>query len=64
MGDSLLPSRNNFKYLQSGKLEKETIKDYIATSRMMLRKNLTNEARKKDLVTVTKAYDTEIKKLK
>ena len=59
----LMPS-TSLKYLQSGKLEKETIKDYINTTRHMLRKNLTNEARKRDLSEVSGTYDYEVVKLK
>ena len=59
----LMPS-TSFKYLQSGKMEKETIKDYINSTRHMLRKNLTNEARKRDLSQVSATYDDEVKKLK
>lgn len=40
-------------------MEKETIKDYINTSRHMLRKNLTNEARKRDLSEVSATYEIE-----
>ena len=63
MDDELVPSLN-LKYLTSGKLEKETIKDYINTTRHMLRKNLTNEARKRDLSSVSDKYETEVKNLK
>lgn len=45
-------------------MEKETIKDYINTTRHMLRKNLTNEARKRDLSEVSATYDHEVTKLK
>ena len=47
------------KYLNAGKLEKETIKDYINATRHMLRKNLTNEARKRDLSQVSATYESE-----
>ena len=49
---------------ESGKMEKETIKDYINTTRTMLRKNLTNEARKRDLSEVSDKYETEVTSLK
>ena len=52
------------KYLNAGKLEKETIKDYINATRHMLRKNLTNEARKRDLSQVSATYETEKEKLR
>lgn len=45
-------------------MEKETIKDYINTTRTMLRKNLTNEARKRDLSEVSDKYETEVTSLK
>jgi len=45
-------------------MEKETIKDYINTTRHMLRKNLTNEARKRDLSEVSATYDVEKIKLR
>lgn len=61
--DDLIPS-NGLKYLQSGKMEKETVMDYISTSRLMLRKNLTNEARKKDLTNVKANYQKEVEALK
>lgn len=61
--DDLIPS-NGLKYLQSGKMEKETVMDYISTSRLMLRRNLTNEARKKDLTNVKANYQKEVEALK
>lgn len=64
MGDELMPSTLSLKYLQAGKMEKETIKDYINTTRNMLRKNLTNEARKRDLSEVSDNYENEVKRLK
>ena len=62
--DDPLLTGNGLKYLQSGKMEKETIKDYISTTRLMLRKGLTNEARKRDLSQVTEKYKSEVKDLK
>ena len=47
--------------MNAGKMEKETIKDYIGTTRHMLRKNLTNEARKRDLSEVSAKYEKEVK---
>lgn len=58
-----MPS-TSFKYLHAGKLEKETIKDYISSTRKMLRKNLTNEARKRDLSQVKITYNAEKEKLR
>lgn len=52
------------KYLNSNRMNKETVSDYISTSRLMLRKNLTNEARKKDLNEVRNKYDHEVQDLK
>ena len=52
MSEQLVPTAN-LKYMNAGKMEKETIKDYIGTTRHMLRKNLTNEARKRDLSEVS-----------
>ena len=51
------------RYLHAGKLEKETVKDYINSTRQMLRQNLTNEARKRDLTQVKLKYEEETKKL-
>ena len=59
--ESLLTQRDSQKYLNTGKMEKETIKDYIGVSRVMLRKNLTNEARKRDLSEVSDKYSKEVK---
>ena len=59
----MMPS-TSFKYLHAGKLEKETIKDYISSTRKMLRKNLTNEARKRDLSQVSATYGAEKEKLR
>ena len=57
----LLPQRDETKYLNTSKIEKETIKDYIGVARVMLRKNLTNEARKRDLSEVSEKYKKEVK---
>ena len=59
-----MPKTLSLKYLTAGKLEKETIKDYINTTRVMLRKNLTNEARKRDLSEVSDRLASEVKQLK
>ena len=59
-----MPKTLSLKYLTAGKLEKETIKDYINTTRVMLRKNLTNEARKRDLSEVSDKLTSEVKQLK
>ena len=59
-----MPKTLSLKYLTAGKLEKETIKDYINTTRVMLRKNLTNEARKRDLSEVSDRLTSEVKQLK
>lgn len=58
--DNLALPQTSLKYLQSGKLEKETIKDYINTSRQLLRKNLTSEAKKKDLTELKLKYKAEV----
>lgn len=58
--DELIPKGNGLKYLQSNQMTKETVADYINTSRVMLRRNLTNEARKKDLSKVRENYDKEV----
>ena len=58
--DELIPKGNGLKYLQSGQMSKETVADYINTSRVMLRRNLTNEARKKDLSKVRENYEKEV----
>ena len=60
--EPLMPTAN-LKYMNAGKMEKETIKDYIGTTRHMLRKNLTNEARKRDLSEVSAKYEKEVKTL-
>ena len=62
--DELIPKGNGLKYLQSGQMSKETVADYINTSRVMLRRNLTNEARKKDLTKVRENYEKEVQSLK
>lgn len=62
--DDLIPPQNGLKYLQSGNMSKETVSDYINTSRVMLRRNLTNEARKKDLTKVRDNYEKEVQNLK
>ena len=61
--EPLLPQRDETKYLNTSKIEKETIKDYIGVARVMLRKNLTNEARKRDLSEVSEKYKKEVKAL-
>ena len=60
MGDEPMPSTLSLKYLHAGKQEKETVKDYINTTRDMLRMNLTNEARKRDLSEVSDNYENEV----
>ena len=64
--DELIPpsNPNALKYLQSGKMNSETVADFISTSRVMLRRNLTNEARKKDLTNVKQNYENEVAALK
>ena len=64
MEDGPLIPHTGLKYLQSGKMEKETVKDYISTTRVMLRKNLTHEARKRDLSNVSAKYLKESEDLK
>jgi len=55
---------NRLKYLNSSKMNKETVHDFINTSRLMLRKNLKTESRKKDLIQVRKKYELEVEALK
>ena len=62
--EALVTNSTGIKYLQSGKMEKETVQSYIGTSRVMLRKNLTNEARKRDLSNVSAKYESEVSKFK
>ena len=61
--DELIPSSTHLRYLQVGKQEKETIKELVDSTRNMLRKNVTNEARKRDLSNVSEKYQTEVKNL-
>ena len=49
-------TNNSLRYLQSGKLEKESIRDYISGSRKLLQASLTREERKRDLSQVSDQY--------
>ena len=56
-------TNNSLRYLQSGKIEKESIRDYINGSRKLLAMSLTHEERKRDLSQVSDQYETEKDKL-
>ena len=51
------------RYLQTGRLEKESIRDYINGSRRLLQVSLTHEERKRDLSQVSDQYAAEKEKL-
>ena len=55
---------NQLRYLQSGKLEKETIHDYISASRKYLHASIQREDRKRDLSKTSAKYEAEKKKLR
>ena len=55
---------NQLRYLQTGKLEKETIRDYITASRQYLQKSIAREDKKRDLSKTSAKYEAEKKKLK
>ena len=55
---------NQLRYLQSGKLEKETIHDYISASRKYLHASIQREDRKRDLSKTSAKYEVEKKKLR
>ena len=55
---------NPLRYLNTGKLEKETVHDYINASRKYLHASIAREDRKRDLSKTSAKYEAEKAKLK